>query len=80
MLPTWSIFCPLKVATMLIESNFEIEKPQKLNDANKSVFENGQIFMPRILSVLQILLMFSGGMAPAKVVTENLPISIKLII
>ena len=78
MLPTRSIFCPLKVAFMRIEINFEIEKPQKLNDPNKSVFENRQILMLRMLSVLQILLMFSGGMAPAKVVTENLPISIKL--
>ena len=45
MLPTGSIFFPLKVAHMQIRNNFKghlIEKPPKLNDANKSVFEQTQ--------------------------------------
>ena len=51
-----SIFLPLKVAPMRIENNFNghlIEKPPKLNDANKSVFENRQILVPRTLNALQ---------------------------
>ena len=51
MLPKGSIFFPLKVAPLTKENNYKgyyIEKPPKLNYANRSVFENRQILMPQI--------------------------------